>query len=158
MADMNLQIIGKKHGDYDCPEIVIPPHAEERLPRPWKQCLIVNLLGRRIGFKALENSLNQLWVQKGMMTVIDLGCEFFLVYLSSQEDYNRALSNGPWLIYDHYLIIREWRYNFSPEKEEIERVAVWVRLPELPIEYYDSDFLFFLGNRIGRTVKVDKTT
>lgn len=158
VGNMNLQIIEKKHAGFDCPEIVIPSHAEERLARPWKQGLIVNLLGRRIGFKALENRLNQMWVKKGVMNIVNLGCDFFLVYLTSQEDYEKALSNGPWLIYDHYLIIREWRPNFRPEKEEVERVAAWVRLPELPIEYYDSDFLFFLGNRIGRTVKVDQTT
>lgn len=155
---MQLKIIEKTHGGHDCPEIVIPPHAEERLCRPWKQGLIVKLLGRRIGYKALENRLNQMWVEKGVMNIIDLGGEFFLVYLSSQEDYNHALTNGPWLIYDHYLTVREWRPNFRPEKEEINRVAVWVRLPELPVEYYDPDFLDFLGNRIGTTVKVDKTT
>lgn len=125
LGDMNLQIIEKKYEGYDCPEIVIPPHAEERLSRPWKQGLIVNLLGRRIGFKALENRLNQMWVQIGVMNIVDLGCDFFLVYLSHPEDYEKALNNGPWLIYDHYLIIREWRSNFRPEKEEVERVAVW---------------------------------
>lgn len=149
LGGMRLQIVEKRYGGHECPEIVIPPHAEERLCRPWKQGLIVKLLGQRIGFKALE---------KGVMNIIDLGGEFYLVYLSSQDDYNHALTNGPWLIYDHYLTVREWRPNFRPEKEEINRVAVWVRLPKLPVEYYDSDFLFFLGDRIGRTVKVDKTT
>lgn len=100
VGDMNLQIIEKKIGGYNCLEIVIPPHAEERLSRPCKQGLIVNLLGRRIGFKALENRLNQMWVQKGVMSIIDLGCDFFLVYLSNQEDYNQALTNGQ-LIYSN---------------------------------------------------------
>lgn len=31
-----------------------------------------------------------------------------------------------------------------------------MRIREFPIEYYDSDFLYFVGNQIGRTIKVDK--
>lgn len=59
-----------------------------------------------------------------IMNIVDLGSEFFLVYLTSQDDYDKALSNGPWMIYDHYLTVRAWRPNFRPEKEEIERVTV----------------------------------
>jgi hypothetical protein len=33
-----------------------------------------------------------------------------------------------------------------------------VRIPDLPIEYYDTKVLHFIGNRIGKTVKVGKNT
>lgn len=33
-----------------------------------------------------------------------------------------------------------------------------MRFSGLPIEYYDAAFLGFVGNRIGRTVKVDRNT
>lgn len=93
LGGMDLQIVEKTHSKYECPEIIIPPSAKERLCRPWKQGLIVKLLGRRIGFKALENRLNQLWVKKGMMSIIDLGCDFFLVYLSCLVDHEKALTD-----------------------------------------------------------------
>jgi hypothetical protein len=35
---------------------------------------------------------------------------------------------------------------------------VWVRISGLPIEYYDAKILHYIGNRIGKTVKVDKNT
>lgn len=115
---MELENIEKKHGKYECPEIVITPNTEARLCRPWKQGLIVKLLGRKIGFKAHETRLNQLWVKKGAMNIIDLGCDFFLVYLSCPEDHEKALTNDPCLIYDHYLIVREWKPNFRLENED----------------------------------------
>lgn len=34
---------------------------------------------------------------------------------------------------------------------------VWVRFPELPIEYYDREFLFMLGATIGNPGRVDAT-
>jgi hypothetical protein len=62
------------------------------------------------------------------------------------------------MIYDHYLITREWTPNFHPNNATIEKAAVWVRIPDLPIEYYDAKILHFIGNRIGKTVKVDRNT
>lgn len=55
-------------------------------------------------------------------------------------------------------MVREWCPNFYPSKASLEKVAVWVQLSGLPIEYYDERVLKALGNKIGKTVKVDKTT
>ncbi|PNX57927.1 hypothetical protein L195_g058937, partial [Trifolium pratense] len=65
---------------------------------------------------------------------------------------------GPWMIYDHYLVVSAWSSNFDPASATVSKTAVWVRFSGLPIEYYDSRILHFIGNRIGKTVKVDKKT
>jgi hypothetical protein len=62
------------------------------------------------------------------------------------------------MIYDHYLIAREWSPNFHPSDATIEKAAVWVRIPDLPIEYYDAKVLHYIGDRIGVTMKVDRNT
>lgn len=80
----------------------------------------MKLLGRKIDYKALENRLKQMWVRKGIFTIIDLGDGYFLVTFSHKEDKRKALEEGPWLIYDHYLMVREWSPNFNPAKESIE--------------------------------------
>ena len=56
------------------------------------------------------------------------------------------------------LIICLWDPKFDLEEAEIEKVIVWVKLPGLPIKYYDHKFLTFLENRIGKTLKVDVIT
>jgi hypothetical protein len=153
-----LQVVEQQVGGYDCPMFQLSRREEARIHKPWKQGLIVKLFGRRIGYKALENRLKQMWVRKGVISIIDLGKEYFLVYFSNEEDYNKALEDGPWLIYDHYLIVRQWSPNFYPNEATIDSASVWVRIPDLPIEYYDAKVLHFIGDRIGKTVKVDKNT
>jgi hypothetical protein len=153
-----LQVVEKKLGTYDCPEFILSEREESRIQKPWRQGLIVKLMGRRIGYKALETRLKQIWVRKGVISIIDLGYEYFLVYFTNEEDYTKALEDGPWLIYDHYLIAREWTPNFHPNNATIEKAAVWVRISGLPIEYYDAKILNYIGNRIGETVKVDRNT
>ncbi|KAK2359720.1 zinc ion binding / nucleic acid binding protein [Trifolium repens] len=146
------------YGGYECPSFVLSRKEEERIHKPWKNGLIVQLLGRKIGFKPLETRLKQLWVRQGVINIVDLGYDYFLVTFTSEEDHTTAQVGGPWLIYDHYLAVREWSADFNPAVESVKSIAVWFRFSGLPIEYYDAKLLHVIGDRIGRSVKVDKTT
>jgi hypothetical protein len=153
-----MKVEERKLGRIDCPEFILSEDEKKRIQQPWKHGLIVKLMGRRIGYKALETRLRQMGVQKGVISIIDLSYDYFLVNFTHKEDHYHALMDGPWLIYDHYLVVREWTPDFNPASDSIEKVAVWVRFSGLPIEYYDAKMLYFIGNRIGRTIKVDKNT
>ncbi|XP_058727196.1 uncharacterized protein LOC131598631 [Vicia villosa] len=143
---------------YECPSFIFSEAEEKRIQKRWRRGVIVKLLGRKIGYKALETRLNQMWVRKGVISIIDLSNDYYLVAFSHEDDKKAALGNGPWFIYDHYLTVKDWRPNFQPNTDSIDEVAVWVRIYGLPIEYYDPRALTVFGNRIGRTIKVDKTT
>jgi hypothetical protein len=153
-----MKVVEGKIGDYDCPDFIFSTKEEKRIQKPWRKGVIVKMLGRKIGFKALENRLQQMWARSGVINIVDLGQDYYLVTFTSAADQDTALTEGPWLIYDHYLTVREWSANFHPGSEAIEKVAVWVRFSGLPIEYYDARILTFIGNRIGTTVKVDRNT
>ncbi|KAK2456904.1 hypothetical protein QL285_004229 [Trifolium repens] len=153
-----IRVEDQKVGNYDCPIFVLSKAEEKRIHKPWKRGVIVKLLGRRIGYKALETRLKQMWVKKGIIHIIDLGNEYYLVTFSHEFDHDTALLNGPWFIYDHYLTVKEWSPDFHPQSDTIKNVAVWVRISGLPIEYYDARVLKTIGNKIGSTVKVDKNT
>lgn len=75
-----------------------------------------------------------------------------------KEDNEYALTGGPWLIYDHYLTVRQWEPDFDPKPASINTVAAWLRIPHCPMEYYDEESLSFIGNSFGRTIKVDLKT
>lgn len=48
--------------------------------------MIVRLLGRKIGYKALELRLKQMWVRNGVINIIDIGNDYFLVPFSHEDD------------------------------------------------------------------------
>lgn len=63
------------------------------------------------------------------------------------------------MLADHYLLVQRWRPNFDPWKTESKKkIAAWIRIPGLPIEFYNHDSLWRVGGMIGRTLKVDMTT
>ncbi|XP_019153666.1 PREDICTED: uncharacterized protein LOC109150204 [Ipomoea nil] len=84
--------------------------------------------------------------------------DYFLVKFGSVDDLNFAKFEGPWMILNHYLIVKEWEPNFDPWADKTEKVLVWVRFPCLPIEYYSGVFLRKIGVKIGRPVRVDHAT
>ncbi|RYR28101.1 uncharacterized protein LOC107646044 [Arachis ipaensis] len=92
------------------------------------------------------------------MDLIDLRNEYFVVRLYNEDDYWHVMEGGSWLLFDHYLTIRQWTPDFHPFGAAINRIPAWVHLPDIPIEYYDKRFLGTVGDQIGKTLKVDMNT
>lgn len=74
----------------------------------WKMSLIVNVLGKKVGFKTMENKLQRTWARIGKISINDMPQDYYLVHFSSVEDYKKVLFEGPWLVADHYLLIQRW--------------------------------------------------
>ncbi|KAI9084199.1 hypothetical protein K1719_033870 [Acacia pycnantha] len=75
------------------------------------------------------------------------------------EDRDYALYEGPWMIDDHYLLVQRWRPNFNPQKADCQRrITVWVRIPDLPMEFCTVEALGIIGNMIGKMIKIDRST
>ncbi|KAI9078841.1 hypothetical protein K1719_039182 [Acacia pycnantha] len=58
-----------------------------------------------------------------------------LVSFREWEDYERALTGGPWVILDKYLSVMRWRPGFNPRKEKIDKIADLGMLPEIEESY-----------------------
>ncbi|KAG5225528.1 receptor protein [Salix suchowensis] len=129
-----------------------------RIRAPWKQTLIIKLMGRKVGYMFFMQRLKNMWKLRGDFTLTDLGNDFYLAKFANTEDREHVLFGRPWMVTDHYLTVRTWHPNFDPVEATIDKVAVWVRLPNLALEYYDTSVLWKIGNKIGKTLKVDRTT
>ncbi|MBA0817652.1 hypothetical protein Gohar_021748 [Gossypium harknessii] len=51
---------------------------------------------------------------------MDLENDFFLVRFQDENDYNKALVGGPWVIFGRYLTVRPWSPDFSIAQSGIE--------------------------------------
>lgn len=124
----------------------------------WSNALIIKVIGKSIGYQFLTSRINNLWKPSGRLDCVDLGKDFFLVRFSLKVDYERVLREGPWFVGGHYLSIRKWEPNFKPSTATVSSVAVWVRLPQLPIEYYEPSVLRDIGLAIGPVLRIDTHT
>ena len=56
---------------------------------------------------------------------------------------------------EHFLTIKPWEPYFKASDAKLTSVAVWVRLPELSIEFYDASVLKEIGSVIGPVLHID---
>lgn len=140
------------------PLISISEEEQKRMGSKWKNSLIIRLMGGTMGFMQLNRRIQTLWGHSGQVNLSFLGNGYMLATFRSKEDYFHALEGGPWLIQNHYLTVQTWKPNFNLWNEKITKLAIWVRLPGLPVDYYDKKNFFNLGNKIGTTLKVDEMT
>ena len=139
-------------------EIQITPELKNQLAGPWKTSIILKLMGRPLGYRALQSRLAGIWRPTGTMHLIDIGYGYFIMRFDVIKDYHHALKDGPWFVGDQYLHVQAWEADFHPHIAKITKTAVWIRLEQLPIEYHHQEFLKHVGQKLGKLLKVDAIT
>nr|POE70182.1 hypothetical protein CFP56_61084 [Quercus suber] len=139
-------------------EVKLFKETKAHIKVPWSKVLIVKVYGRSVGFNSLTFKINALWKPKAKMDCVNLGRDFFLIKFSSNEDYDHVLHEGPWFIGEHFLAIMPWEPYFKASKAKLSSVAVWVRIPELLIEFYDASVLKEIGSVIRPVLHIDSYT
>ncbi|CAN0917853.1 hypothetical protein LINGRAHAP2_LOCUS30550 [Linum grandiflorum] len=125
-----------------------------QLCTPFKKALLIQLLGKGVGIQYLYNRLKALWRAEGRLQMADLEDEIFLASFDNPLDYDRALTGGPWLILDHYLVVHSCDPSFRASSNFPPKIVIWIRFPQLPYQYYHEDVLKGLGNLVGRTIRL----
>lgn len=151
LSDSEKQIVD------NLPTVDISDEKLKHLCLPWKDSLIITLLGRPTSLGMMKDRIG--WLLKSNdFTLVDLPNNFYVFTTKNMEIKKRLLFDGPWLIQGHYLAVQRWSPNFDPYCSKVRKIAIWVRIPTLPIHCYSEDILLELGNLIGRTLKVDLNT
>ncbi|KAJ1422816.1 Zinc finger, CCHC-type [Sesbania bispinosa] len=125
---------------------------------PWKRALIIKLLGKRVSLKFLQGRLQKLWQPKDRMEVNDIDNDYFVVCFTDWSDLSKVYEGGPWVIMGHYLVVQRWEPEFLPYEDEFKKVSVWIRVPRLPIEFYDDHILWIIRDVVGHTINIDQNT
>ncbi|KAE9452098.1 hypothetical protein C3L33_16004, partial [Rhododendron williamsianum] len=140
------------------PSISITEEEKDRIRKPWSTSVIIRVIGRTFRHMYLMSKLESLWKPTEKMECLELGNHFLLVRFHSPCDMAKVLNEGPWFIGPHYIAIRKWEPEFDTGKAKTSTSVVWVRLPDLPIEFYDKAILCKLGAEIGKLLKIDFRT
>ncbi|CAN1830982.1 hypothetical protein LINPERHAP1_LOCUS33040 [Linum perenne] len=112
---------------------------------------------KTFAFGTIKRRLESIWARSGSIIVSDVANDFFLVRFSDPDDYRRAAFEGPWKIFYFYFSVARWTPSFN-EEEPIKSILTWVRLPKLPIHYFNRLAVTRIGNCIGKTVRLDLAT
>lgn len=140
------------------PILKIDDKVFEGLCEPWKDALVVKLLGKNIGYRILKEKIERTWKLSAGFDIMDIDNDFFMVKFDSAADRAKVMYEGPWMIFDHYLTVQCWSPAFVSLTATIEHTMVWIRSPGLNLFYYDESILMALAAAVGTLIKVDANT
>ncbi|XP_061349017.1 uncharacterized protein LOC133294382 [Gastrolobium bilobum] len=155
---MEEDVQSNDQDDPFCPTYRFSKELYKESCRPWKQAVIIKLLGKKVGVKFLLNRLLKMWNLSGTHEFIDMENDYFLFRFADLNDYNFVLEEGPWIVADHYVSVQRWRPLFDPYEDNLKKLAVWIRIPGLPMEFYTSQHLRNIGDLFGKTLKIDRNS
>ncbi|XP_021851501.2 uncharacterized protein At4g02000-like [Spinacia oleracea] len=144
--------------DPKCPVILLTKEEKKRLRKPWKFALIIKMFNSKIGYMSLMKRLKKKWNLDGGLILTDVGNDYFIALFSTMGDYNHVVTQGPWMLDDNYLTIRNWIPNFIQDNAPMRYLTAWVRIPYLSVEYFDQEFLHKVGGKIGKVMRIDRNT
>ncbi|KAL4348482.1 hypothetical protein GQ457_17G005590 [Hibiscus cannabinus] len=145
-------------GSSTLPEIQFSSRVHDQVDAQLATAVVIRLLGKSIGYRALLNRVQALWNPKGDMCLIDLDNDYYIARFALEEDFQKVLSDGPWVIYGSYLTVQPWSRCFSTAEAHPSHIMVWVRLPKLPYRYYTKSMFRYIAAAIGKVVRVDYNT
>lgn len=140
------------------PSVLLTRKEKLAIRAPWRESLIVKLFGKALELSFFKQRLAALWNPAGEMTCVDIGHGFFVISFQGRRDRTKVLRDGPWFINGRFLTIRMWEPNFTPSKATFSAVALWLRIREMPLEYYNPKMLQRTAEQIGPLLRVDGYT
>lgn len=84
------------------------------------------------------------------------GC--FLFKFESEVDVSRILEGGPWLFEGRLMILKHWNRHVGLERDVLSSIPVWIRFPNLQIQFWMQTIINKLASTPGTPICSDIPT
>jgi hypothetical protein len=158
LIQQGLMKVTLEDGNRLLPKVTMDDKLIQDLCSPWKEALVVKLLGKNVGYNLMKDRLKKLWRLTGGLEIMDVDNGFYMVKCELLADRENIVSEGPWMLFDHYLAVARWTPDFASPQAKVEKTLVWIRFPGLNLLYYDESVLLGLASVVGTPIKVDNNT
>lgn len=139
--------------------ISLSPEVLQTSRKLWENSLILDVGGLRTDTTSLRDKLDWVWKLNGHIQLAPMGNNFFILNFDLLEDRWRALLHGPCIIFGHFISIRTWVPRFSPTTASKDVFSpIWIKLPGLPIEFFDRRLLVDIAKGLGTFLGIDGAT
>ncbi|XP_058763382.1 uncharacterized protein LOC131636806 [Vicia villosa] len=126
--------------------------------RYWDCALIMYVLGGELSMNMVKQFMMKNWNTVQLPDLLYHDDGYFLLKFKTHKEKEEILMNGPYMIKNMPMILRDWKPNFSMKTDMLRTIPLWVKLPQLPLEYWGVNSLTKIGSAIGRPVVTDECT
>ncbi|GKC60205.1 phospholipase-like protein [Tanacetum coccineum] len=115
-------------------------------------------VGWKIPFPTVKHQVMMMWKQFGIEDAMRTDQGYFFFKFSNQKGLNEVLEKGPWMIKNIPMFVKKWTPNLCLTKPEQEKVPVWVRLHDIPLEGYTGVGISKMASTMGYPLAIDTYT
>ncbi|XP_020684462.1 uncharacterized protein LOC110101038 [Dendrobium catenatum] len=146
-----------KRGQFSADGVTVDLQLEvvERSINLLENAVVGKILGRRLPFFVLEAEVRRQWGRFGEFQLSTIGVDCFACTFASTEARDTVLCGGPWFFSGNIVGLDRWTPKFSPSSLEGLSLPVWIRLPQLPQQYWDQRTLIRIASMIGEPLWID---
>lgn len=144
--------------DYGEKTFKINPDAVEDTKRKWSTAIIGQVMGNSSSFLNMKKFAEERWASKGLLEVQKKEDDLFVFRFQSDDAKQDILDHSPLPFGNRVLFLWPWSRNKPIQRMSLDRVPVWIKLPDLNLHYYNTHVLSGLGTLIGKLLFMDKLT
>lgn len=104
-------------GNKRLPRVFVADSVIENLSSPWKEALVVKVLGKSLGYALMRKKLQVLWKPKEGFEIFDVDHGVLMVKFDLSADKDNVLTGGPWMIFDRCVAVSLWSPDFISRPE-----------------------------------------
>ncbi|XP_042491261.1 uncharacterized protein LOC122071062 [Macadamia integrifolia] len=98
------------------------------------------------------------WHLKGRVALSPMGKGFILFQFELEGDMANIWRRNLIKVRSHFIRFQRWKLDFDVNEVHKPTKLVWIRFPDLPLEYWHEKILLSMAKGAGRPVALDKRT
>ncbi|MBA0643792.1 hypothetical protein Goklo_028051 [Gossypium klotzschianum] len=126
----------RKSAINDISSIEFLERVHQFLIRDMSTMVVLKLLRRNTGYATFFNRNHSIWRPFAPIQLMDIRNSYFLVKFLDKEDFDKVISQGPWVVFGQYLTMQPWKIDFNPAHPYLSVVKTWIRLQGLSGHLY----------------------
>ncbi|GJZ99754.1 zinc knuckle CX2CX4HX4C containing protein, partial [Tanacetum coccineum] len=132
---------------FDGFDISMPLRVVKNVSSCFENTLYNYFIGKHIAFPVVEYFVRNNWEKFGLKRVMWNAKGFFFFKFDSRVGLQRVLEEGPRMMRNNPIILKEWAMNTSLLKEELNRVPD--KFHDISLEVFDEEGVSIIGSYIG---------
>ncbi|XP_042521277.1 uncharacterized protein LOC122094739 [Macadamia integrifolia] len=138
--------------------VIIPQEEYEERLNKYCFALIGRLNFRFISLDEIISEVAGNWILKEKVKLIPMGKEFTIFQFDLERDMASIWRRGSTKLGGQYVRFQRWCPDFNIHEKPVNKALIWVRFPELPLEYWHEKVLLTMAKVVGRPVELDQRT
>ncbi|GLJ41216.1 hypothetical protein SUGI_0853190 [Cryptomeria japonica] len=116
--------------------------------------IIAKIVGPKLPRKEIHSRTKENWGKNIMIKFLPKG--FFVAVFLEEKERNHVLYLKKWYLNSHPVYMQPWMSNFDPTQLVVYDKSVWIRLFNLPIEYWSESSLEKIGRTLRTLLEIDE--